>query len=220
MNGTSLNGVLLAGSLSDGSLLPLRIDSFAQGTGANSDVSFYGVSYYADGAWSPICGVDANGVEIEAIAVPGVWNTEADVSGGGAYSDDPTQFTWSCRGKTIGKCVEMGYKNWLGYGEQLQSCVRMLRGDYCGNGHAYTANGQLVNLYDNAGVQLDTESWGAEAEWTSAGARCILDTAHTRYTHVGNPTPTCVTNGTLPTGGSCGASFASGATLIDELPAF
>jgi hypothetical protein len=96
----------------------------------------------------------------------------------------------------------------------------MLRGDYCGNGHAYTANGQLVNLYDNAGIQTDTESWGAEAEWTSAGARCVLDTAHTRYTHVGNPTPTCITDGTLPTGGSCGASFASGATLIDELPAF
>jgi uncharacterized protein YjbI with pentapeptide repeats len=220
LNGTSLNGALLAGSLSNGELLPLRIDSYEQGTGANSDISFYGVSYWMEGQWLPICGVDANGNEIEAIAVPGVWNTDADVPGGGAYTADPNQFTWSCRGKTIGKCVEMGYKNWLGYGEELNSCVRMLRGDYCGNGHAYTANGQLVNLYDDAGIQTDTESWGVEAEWTSAGARCILDTAHTRYAHVGNPTPTCVTDGTLPTGGSCGASFASGATLIDELPAF
>ncbi|HEY6035915.1 MAG TPA: ADYC domain-containing protein, partial [Kofleriaceae bacterium] len=160
LNGTSLNGALLAGSLSDGTLLPLRIDSYEQGTGANSDISFYGVSYWMEGQWLPICGLDANGNEIEAIAVPGVWNTEADVPGGGAYTADPNQFTWSCRGKTIGKCVEMGYKNWLGYGEQLNSCVRMLRGDYCGNGHAYTANGQLVNLYDDAGIQLDTESWG------------------------------------------------------------
>ena len=220
LNGTSLNGALLAGSLSDGTLLPLRIDSYSQGTGANSDISFYGVSYWMQGQWLPICGVDANGNEIEAIPVPGVWNTEADVPGGGAYTADPNQFTWSCRGKTIGKCVEMGYKNWLGYGEQLNSCVRMLRGDYCGNGHAYTANGQLVNLYDDAGIQLDTESWGVEAEWTSAGARCILDAAHTRYAHVGNPTPTCVTAGTLPVGGTCGASFDAGATLIDELPAF
>ena len=170
--------------------------------------------------WSPLCGLDTDGTPILAIPVPGVWNTEADVVGGGAYSNDGTQFTWSCRAKTIAKCVEMGYKNWNGYSEQLQSCVRMLRGDYCGNGHAYTANGQLVNLYDDAGIQLDTESWGAEAEWTSAGARCILDTAHTRYTHVGNPTPSCVTAGTLPVGGSCGSSLAGGATLIDELPAF
>jgi ADYC domain/Pentapeptide repeats (8 copies) len=220
LNGVSLNGTTWTGSLSDGTTIPLRIDSFEQGTGANSDLSFYGVSYYASDTWSPICGVDANNTPIEAIAVPGVWNTDSGVVGGGAYSNDGTQFTWSCRGKTIGKCVEMGYKNWLGYSEQLNSCVRMLRGDYCGNGHAYTANGQTVNLYDNLGIQTDTESWGAEAEWTSAGAGCILDTAHTRYTHVGNPTPTCVTDGTLPIGGTCGASFANGATLIDELPAF
>jgi hypothetical protein len=220
LNGTSLNGTVWTGLLSDGSTLALRIDSFQQGTGANSDISMYGVSYQSDGGWSPLCGTDADGAPVLAIPVPGVWNTEADVVGGGAYSNDGTQFTWSCRAKTIAKCVEMGYKNWNGYSEQLQSCVRMLRGDYCGNGHAYTANGQLVNLYDNAGVQLDTESWGAEAEWTSAGARCILDVAHTRYAHVGNPTPSCVTAGTLPVGGSCGSSFAGGATLIDELPAF
>ena len=220
LNGTSLNGTTWAGNLSDGSMLVTRIDSFEQGTGANNDLSFYGVSYWASDTWNPLCGVDANGVAIKAIAVPGVWNTESGVDGGGAYSNDGSQFTWSCRKKTIAKCVELGYKGWLGYDEQLQSCVRMLRGDYCGNGHAYTADGQTVNLYDNAGVQTDTESWGAEAEWTSRGAGCILDLAHTRYTHVGNPTPTCVTDGTLAVGGSCGASFASGATMIDELPAF
>lgn len=38
------------------------------------------------------------------------------------------------------------------------------------------------------------------AEWTSAGA--------------------CLTADTLSVGGTCGSSFASGATLIDELPAF
>jgi hypothetical protein len=220
LNGTSLNGTVWTGLLSDGSTLALRIDSYVQGTGANSDISMYGVSYQSDGGWSPLCGTNTDGTPVLAIPVPGVWNTEADVAGGGAYSNDGTQFTWSCRAKTIAKCVEMGYKNWTGYSEQLQSCVRMLRGDYCGNGHAYTANGQLVNLYDNAGIQLDTESWGAEAEWTSAGARCILDATHTRYVHVGNPTPSCVTAGTLPVGGSCGSSFAGGATLIDELPAF
>jgi hypothetical protein len=220
LNGTSLNGTVWTGLLSNGGTIALRIDSYQQGTGANSDISMYGVSYQSDAGWSPLCGTDTDGTPILAIPVPGVWNTEADVVGGGAYSNDGTQFTWSCRAKTIAKCVEMGYKNWTGYSEQLQSCVRMLRGDYCGNGHAYTANGQLVNVYDNAGIQLDTESWGAEAEWTSAGARCILDGAHTRYVHVGNATPSCVTAGTLPVGGTCGSSFASGATLIDELPAF
>src|SRR5689334_207588 len=147
LNGTSLSGVTSGGttttgasvgsqlnaSLSNGATLKLRIDSAATLAAPNADLWSYGVSYYADGGWKPLCGTG-----VGALAVAGTWDTRAGVAGGGAYTASSTTFTFACRAKTIAKCVELGYKTTLGRTPQLVSCVRMLRGDYCGNGTAGT----------------------------------------------------------------------------------
>jgi hypothetical protein len=218
LNGTSLDAAMFVGSswiglLSDGSSLAMRIDAASQGTGANSDLGLYQVSYQTAAGWQPLCGVAA-GVPVEAVAVPGTWNQAQGVPGGGAYASSTTLFSWACRGTTIAKCAEFGYKPWTGRTPQLASCVRLLRADYCGDGVPHTTDGLLVNLYDNVGILSDTARWTVEAEWTPSGARCITRTGVTRFREVGLPAPSCAA--ALSRSTSCG-SFANGAVLVDEI---
>ena len=81
----------------------------------------------------------------------------------------------------------------------------MLRADYCGDGTPHTVNGTLINLYDNASVQADAESWPVDAEWGPDGALCVN---HNR----GGTPPSCYAQKYSAT---CG-NWASGALLIDE----
>nr|MBA3819806.1 pentapeptide repeat-containing protein [Deltaproteobacteria bacterium] len=230
LNGVSLNGVSLNGTrtddgsqltvdsvgptltatLSNGATLPIKIESATQLAGANSDVWSYDVVYQSDSGWSSLCGTG-----VGALAVAGVWNTDRGVTGGGAYTATPSSFTFACRGKTIAKCVEFGYKIWTGKTPELTSCVRLMRGDFCGNGTPYTVDGTTLNLYDHAGIQTDTNSWMVEGEWTPNGARCITQPRLSRFQQQLGVTPPCAAS--LSGGATCG-SFANGGLLISELP--
>jgi hypothetical protein len=214
LSGSTLVGSTWTGTTSTGTTVKLRLDSAAAGASPNADLWFYGVSYQTSTGWSPLCGIDSvTGKPIQAVSVAGVWTATA--SDATHYSTSSTQFSLSCRGVTIGKCVELGYKTYKGYTNQLQSCVRLLRADYCGTGKPHTVDGTQVNLYDNVGVQLDTQSWLAEAEWTPNGARCVNINNVGRYNLALSSEPTCVSPLKLA---ACGSSFSSGAVLIDELP--
>jgi ADYC domain/Pentapeptide repeats (8 copies) len=232
LNGVSLNGTTLTGktaagvtttgatagsqlnsTLSNGATLKLRIDSAATLPAPNADVWSYGVSYFADGGWMPLCGTG-----VGALAVAGSWDTRAGVVGGGAYTASTTSFTFACRAMTIAKCVELGYKTTLGRTPQLLSCVRMLRGDYCGNGSTWTVTGNQVNLYDGIGVQADTQAWDVEAEWTANGARCISASRDTRFASSGLGRPPCVKDLSVPSTTTCGKQGFASAVLISEIP--
>jgi hypothetical protein len=204
-NGTSVNGTAFIGAhlsalLSDGSTLTMRIDDIVPLTGTNSDVLGYAVSAETADGWTPVCGYETDGSAKLALVVPGVWNLTT-----GAWSDDGTAFSLACRHASVAKCVEFGYKSWLGYADQHHACVRMLRADYCGDGTPHTVNGTLINLYDNDGVQADAEEWPVDAEWGPDGALCIN---HNR----GGAQPSCYA---AKYSATCG-SFANGALLIDE----
>ncbi|HEV7558901.1 MAG TPA: ADYC domain-containing protein [Kofleriaceae bacterium] len=204
LNGTSLNGSTWTGTASNGTTVNLRIDSATQG---DVDTWFYAVSYETETGWSPLCGVDGGGVAIQAIAVPGTWGGTA------SYAASSSQFTWACRHKSIAKCVELGYKPWDGASDEMASCVRLLRADYCGDGTSYTVDNTLLNLYDASGIQADTEAWPLEAEWTPAGARCVGTNGETRAQLVSHTSPPCLA---ALVSSSCG-TFDNGAVLIDEL---
>ncbi|HLL24745.1 MAG TPA: ADYC domain-containing protein, partial [Kofleriaceae bacterium] len=205
-------GTHMRAMLSNGTTLWLRIESAAPLTAPNADVWSYGVSYQTTTGWLPLCGANT------ALAVAGTWDTRAGIAGGGAYMPSTTAFTFACRAMTIAKCIELGYKPWRGYSLQLQSCVRLLRGDYCGHGTPYTVTGNEVNIYDALGVQTDAAPWLAEAEWTPAGARCITLDRRTRFYTSGN-VPSCVATGMLPTASGCvSTGFRNGAVLMSELP--
>jgi hypothetical protein len=214
-SGSGLVGSTWTGSMTNGGAVTLRIDAAIQGTGANADLWSYQISASTDGTWRPLC-LDPAGNPGFADTVSGTWNLARGVTGGGAYHPDSSQFAIACRGFAISKCVELGYKPWNGRDAELGACVRALRGDYCGDGTPYTVDGTMVNIYDGAGVQLDTEAWDAEAEWTADGARCVSKKKATRFDQVANERPWCYPHALKPQK-SCGTGFSDGAAIITEL---
>jgi hypothetical protein len=213
LSGSGVVGSTWTGSAANGTPVALRIDQATQGSSPNADLWFYAVSYQTAAGWSPLCGLDDTNQPILAAPVTGVWRAiDGDDA---AYGSSTAQFTFACRGKTIAKCIELGYKPFKGRSEQLAACVRLLRGDFCGTGTPYTVDGTTLNLYDKIGVQADTESWAPEAEWTAAGARCVNSNNTARYELVVSDDPRCIRRIKTST---CGQNFSDGAVLIDELP--
>jgi hypothetical protein len=220
--GSHLVGTHWSGTLSTGDALSLRIDATTVLPAPNEDVRSYDVSFATPAGWMPLCGNDADGKSIAAIALSGVWSYERGVPGGGGFTPSASQFTFACRKTAIAKCVEFGYKPWIaiagevnGYPDHLVSCTRMLRADYCGDGRSFTVNGTPVNIYDNSGIQADTEAWSIEAEWTASGARCTNEAQFTRLTVSGLAPPSCFAAKIQK---SCGAleHFNSGTVLMNE----
>jgi ADYC domain len=209
----SVVGSTWTGTASNAAVVKLRIDRALQGTAPDTELWFYAVSYQTQAGWSPLCGLDTAGQPIRAMPVAGIWSSVFGDSA--SYGASSQRFTFACRTKTIGKCIELGYKPYKGYANQLASCVRMLRGDYCGSGYAHTVDGTTINLYDHVGVQNDTAAWPVEAEWTPSGAHCVNSLNAARWQLASAREPSCVKPLLSAT---CGASFSPGTYLIDELP--
>jgi hypothetical protein len=174
-----------------------------------------------------LCGLDSEGAgaPIKAIPLQGTWDQRVGVPGGGSKINDPNLITFACKGGALAKCVTLGYKPWKtvevcteGTCTQVlldnyhQACTRMIRADYCGNGQSWTLNGELINLYDGLGVQVDTEEWPFEAEWDVDGARCVVER---RVIFASGEVPACLP-AEPPAGCGDPAHFASGVLLMNE----
>jgi hypothetical protein len=178
-----------------------RIAGISNLTEANEDVIAYDIRVAVDGGGEvPICGYNNDGSAKQALLVPGTWDYAT-----GDWLRNDGLMSVACRKGTIAKCVELGYKPWNGLGDHLQSCVRMLRADYCGDGTPHTITGTMVNLYDNVGVQEDTYGWPVDGEWGPQGALCFNN-------HRGVGMPSCA-NKKLET---CGSFSRAGALIINE----
>ncbi len=168
--------------------LAFRIDgpsAIPTASGAPSGLSAYLVFGAFDSGWEPLFTEDDDVTPSHVIPVAGEWNTAESALGtpqGGAWSDGG-RITFAARGFALAKCVEMGYA-----GDRHRACVRMLRADYCGDGNSWTANGTLLNVYDNAGIQSrDTAAkWRFEAEWGPHGALCV-ETYRIEYSSANAP---------------------------------
>jgi hypothetical protein len=183
------------------------------------------VSYPTADGFVPLCGLDANGAPVKVLALAGRWDYRQGVAGGGSHIDDPGAFTFSCDDRALAKCVELGYKPWqaamscpggkkcerITLADLHQSCTRMLRADYCGDGTSYTVDGTALNAYDAFGIRTDGASWAIEAEWGPAGALCV-----SRERIASAPTPPCAAALDTP---DCGdvAHFGTGTLLISEV---
>jgi hypothetical protein len=213
ISGSGLVGARMTGQLASGGTLNLRIDSASTLAAPNSDVWAYGVSYQSGTTWVPMCGT-VDGAPVLAVPLAGTWDYRAGVKEGGAWTASSTSFSLGCRGAALAKCVELGYKPWKTVGGTLlrdhhQACTRAIRADYCGNGTSYTRDGNLINIYDNKGIQADGSStWPIDAEWIAAGARCIH---HARAWSSGHGIPACFAS----KAGQCG-NFSKGALIINE----
>jgi hypothetical protein len=97
----------------------------------------------------------------------------------------PGTFELICTAGGQGKCVRFGYHPWKTAPDDrpmrdyYNACVRMLRADYCGDGHGWTRDGTLVDVWDDHGIQVRDNDAGLsfEAGWASDGAVCV---AHSR----------------------------------------
>ena len=137
--------------------------------------------------WDYACGTyptTPNGrpFPVPALAVPGQWNFQSGAPGGGAKTvhiadGGNTRMTFACLNGAIGKCAYWGYEPWRSVaGQSLEpyheTCTRMVRLDYCGDGTSLTSTGVRINVYDPLGVLTDTESWPFESTWNATGGHC------------------------------------------------
>ena len=207
-------GAVFQAQLSDGGHLDVRFDDYALLSTPEGDVNTYAVSYETDSGWEPLCGTEPDGSPVMAIPVNGRFNYMEGTGSGGDYDPGGPIFTPACRHYAAAKCVELGYRPWVTSPQELdsyfQTCTRVLRADYCGDGTSYTVDGTLIDIYDQLGVQSDTETWLGEAEWGPKGALCMAPQQYDRFRNT-NSTPSCYSKLVLPT---CGSSFSDKSTLI------
>ena len=134
-----------------------------------------------------LCNPDPDGRQV-AIPLRGHWDAT-----GALIKDDSISF--HCTSGVIAKCVRWGYRPWQSKnGKSLvdyhQTCTRMARADYCGDGQTHTQDGTEINMYDAIGLHpLDASLSLFEAAWTPDGAFCV---AHDRWLNVlGLLSPLC-----------------------------
>ena len=174
-DGTSLAGRELAGRQlllpAGGDVLGLRIEAVQEEAG----LFLYEMRLRDDsGEWNNICEPDARG---EGWAIPLGGHLAED----GQFEPDPQKLTLTCTSGVLGKCLRAGYRFWNAGAQALQrfqACTRLYRADYCGDGRGWTADGTLIDVYDDAGVQSPEPGSALEFEagWSPAGAVCVHHT--------------------------------------------
>jgi hypothetical protein len=143
-------------------------------------------------SFTPICGKSQiDGVGNKAVPVAGQWNScVGQGCGGKTPGTESSTFAFACHDDgALAKCVErFGYKPWedpfsTTEAPLHESCVRMVRADYCGDGQQHTYDGNWIDVYDEAGVQKlspETEiqmagtEWGNDGIWNPNGAHCVV----------------------------------------------
>lgn len=192
-------------TLSDGSVLPQEklpgtVLSFGDGSGQQrrlridaverdtrdpaGEVILYRLSEQdpETSEWRDACQADPDG---RRLGFP----LAGSFTGDGRYEPATGHLLITCTGGAEGKCVRWGYKPWgtTADGSSLapyyQTCVRLARADYCGDGIGHTRNGTPIAIFDHLGIQRDEPAPGMsfEAAWGPKGAVCVR---HTRLPDV------------------------------------
>jgi len=129
----------------------------------------------ADGSWNSLCTAGPDGRK-QGFPVAGIVSADGRLT-----PSAPDRFEITCTSGAQGKCIRFGYKPWqtMADGRPMRdaynACMRMVRGDYGGDGKAYTLDGQSIDLYDHVGVQkadMDAAQH-FEAGWAPDGAVCV-----------------------------------------------
>lgn len=130
-------------------------------------------------SWQPACAPDQDG-RSAAIPIAAIWGDRAE------RIESSELFTFGCTAGVIAKCYRWGYRPWLtGYGadmaEMHQTCTRMARADYCGDGRSHTRDGTWINVWDTLPAPGPIQRHGLlaplgmlfEAGWDADGAVCL-----------------------------------------------
>jgi hypothetical protein len=129
------------------------------------------------GEWRNLCLPDAEGRRL-GFPLAGAFTAD------GRYEPTRGGILLTCTGGAEAKCIRFGYKPW-GFGPNhvalapyYQTCVRLVRADYCGDGIGHTRDGTPIDLFDTIGIQRDEPAPGMtfEAAWRADGAVCVRRT--------------------------------------------
>jgi hypothetical protein len=107
--------------------------------------------------------------------IPGVWDDSGARHDSLLIDGESVSMTYSCTSGVIAKCARWGFNPWEGYADLHQTCTRMARADYCGDGVAHTQNGTTIDVFDREGIQVQEsgEEFVFEAGWGPDGAVCV-----------------------------------------------
>jgi hypothetical protein len=134
------------------------------------------------GTYQLACPADSDGRQV-AIPLKATWNEHGD------RVESTSLFTFGCTTGAIAKCYRWGYRPWVTtYGDLVtthQTCTRVARADYCGDGSSHTYEGTLINVWDNLAPPGPIMTRGAtptgmtyESGWNTSGAVCF---SHARW---------------------------------------
>jgi len=170
------------------------------------------------GKWYNVCGVDRDqrrlALFIEGHDLPD-----------GRQVRVPGEVSITCTAGVQGKCLRAGYVPWdrkhgAGGGEALfQTCTRMYRADYCGDGIGWTQNGMTIDPYDIHGIQRpeDPATLPFEAGWGPSGATCVHHTRVIERGGLSDLLARCPRLAAMPSGASCTpATAAAGALMFNR----
>jgi hypothetical protein len=180
LTGRTARGEALEQDALVGLLLP-----FMTTAGERAWIAITAVSRHPDASDLPLYALAVDGESLCAdpaggMFVPGIWDESGarhDSVVSGVQSVDTT---FSCTAGVIAKCVAWGYRPWSAGADMHQSCTRMARADYCGNGVPHTEEGTLIDLYDTRGIQtpIPDDGMSFEAGWGVDGAVCVRETRY------------------------------------------
>ncbi len=178
----ALPGTILAIGDGTGRQRRLRIDTVERDArNPAGEVVLYALSEQdpASGEWHNACQADPDGRRL-GFPLAGAFTPDT------RYMAEPGRLLITCTGGAEGKCVRFGYKPWrrLPDGTSLapyfQTCVRLVRADYAGDGVGHTRDGTPIDIFDRIGLRSDEPAPGMtlEAAWGPDGAVCVR---HTRF---------------------------------------
>jgi hypothetical protein len=190
-------------------------------------VFLYDLTYRSanSASWQPYCGDSS----VRAIPLKNYWNLET-----GDRVDDPNVVTFGCTNAVLAKCTLWGYRPWatatrcdpkdkknkgkkceqISLQDHHQACTRMARADYCGDGHARTVDGTMIDIWDKLAPPIQTQftDWQVEAEWTPEGASCVNFARHPELGY-----PSCFMKKGKPMKfGNCGDAKSTETLLINS----
>jgi len=176
--GSALVGAVLVVAIG-GQTLRVRIAGVETDAGdPHRDILLYDFRVVRPSGEEPLCAPDSDGCRV-GFPLAGRSDPAGILSAG-----DGGVFELVCTSGAQGKCARLGYAPWRQAPDGrlmidwYNACIRLLRGDYCGDGRAFTRDGTPVDIYDRLGLQRSSADprLSFEAAWGPAGAVCVART--------------------------------------------
>ena len=203
--GDAFVGARIPGQGIDGTSIELTVTAFERS--AAGDIAWYALEHEGVN----LCGEPG----AKGMFLAGIWDERAAWHDALTVGGARLSATFSCATGVLAKCVTWGYAPWTVGADLHQSCTRMARADYCGDGRSFTKDGTVIDVQDTRGVQVATTGDASllfAGAWGPDGAVCVARTRYDARTPAGAPVlPSCWD--ALPKCASFAEATGLGATL-------